>query len=292
MNPESVVLLRGRVFFYSLIKGCFVQYSNNGLFPVSDYGMKRVSHLFSQKYASLTQLEIEALGSRPFVFGGVDPYHMEVYWSIPATEAVPPKGYLPGYVSPDLPVIYPFDIYDGVAKVLVYKPNQDRWATPHEYQTEGFIDIRDYLFSAKNGAMYQHNNNNGTDDTYSKWYGEEVKPAIGFIVNEEANIVKQFLTLSVEGNIQPTFCIVLTEYPNIQISDITDEWTNREGVFYCQIFRDRLSPNVSGSYDDKLYTGDRLRSNWAKVYAEFDTRELLQIRFFNTGYFPDAGHKT
>lgn len=292
MNPESVIPFRGRVAFYCLIKGCFVVYSNNGLFPISDYGMKRVSHLFSQAYASLTVAEIEALGSRPFVFGGFDPYHMELYWSIPSTTETPPKGYLPSYVSPELPIIYPFDIYDGIGKVLVFKTEEKRWATPHNYETEGFIDIRDYLFSAKNGAMFQHNNNNGTDDTYSKWYGEAVKPAIGFIINEEPNIVKQFLTLSIEGNIQPTFCVVLTEYPNIQVSDIVDEWINREGVFYASIKRDRLSPNVSGTYDDKLFTGDRMRSNWLKVYMEFTTNQLMQLRFLNGGAIPDAGHKT
>lgn len=292
MNPESVVAMRGRVFFYCLIKGCFVSYSNNGLFPISNYGMRRVSHLFSQAYALLTQAEIEALGSRPFVFGGVDPYHMEVYWSIPATTDTPPKGYLEDYVSPELPVIYPYDIYDGQAKVLVFKPNQDRWAAPHSYQTEGFIDIRDYLFSASNGAMYQHNNDNGTDETYSKWYGESVKPAIGLIINEEPNIVKQFLSLSVEGNAQPSWTHIRTESYNIQSSDIVGEWVSRENILYSPILRDRLSPNVSGTFDDKLFTGDRMKGNWAKVYFEFTTNELIQIRFFNCATIIAAGHKT
>jgi hypothetical protein len=292
MNPESVIRVDGKVAFYCLIKGCFVFYSNAGLFPISDYGVRRTTHLFSQAYAALTQAEIEALGSRPFVFGGLDPYHMEVYWSIPTTTDTPPKGYLPSYESPDFPIIYPFDIYDGVGKVLVFKVEEKKWATPHNYETEYFINLRDYLFSAKNGSMYQHNNDNGTDETYSKWYGVSVKPAIGFIINEEPNIVKQYLTLSIEGNTEPTHCIALTEQPNIQITDITDEWVNREGILYASILRDRISPNVSGSYDDKLFTGDRLRSNWCKIYVEFTTNELLQIRFFNCGAFPDAGHKT
>lgn len=295
MNPESVVVLRGRVFFYCLIKGCFVSYSNNGLFPVSNYGLRRVAHLFSQAYASLSQAEIEALGSRPFVFGGVDPYHLEVYWSIPSTTSTPPKGYLEDYVSPnDVPVIYPYDIYDGVGKVLVFKPNQDRWATPHSYETEYFIDVRDYLFSAKNGAMYQHNNNNGTDDTYSKWYGESVKPAIGLIINEEPNVLKQFLTLSIEGNAhEPTWVHHRTELPNIQSTDNT-EWRNREGVLYERygILRDRLSPNVSGTFDEKLYTGDKMIGQWLKVYIEWTTNELLQIRFINVGAVVYSGQKT
>lgn len=291
-NPESVVAFRGRVYFYSLVRGSFVQYANNGLFPVSNYGMRRVAHLFSQKYASLTVAQIEALGSRPFVFGGVDPYHEEIYWSIPTTESTPPKGYLEDYVSPDIPVIYPYDIYDGVGKVLVYKPNADKWATPHNYETEGFINVRDYLFSAKDGAMYQHNNDNGTDDTYSKWYGESVKPAIGFIINEEPNIVKEFITLSIEGNTQPSWVHVRTESINIQSSDIVSEWTPRENTLYTAILRDRLSPNVTGSFDSKLFTGDGMRGSWAKLYVEFNTRELVQIRFFNVGFLKSLGHTT
>lgn len=294
LNPESVVPLRGQVYFYCLIKGCFVRYANNGLFPVSDYGMRRVSHLFSQAYAALTVSEIEALGSRPFVFGGVDPYHMEVYWSIPRTTENPPKGYLEDYVSPDLPVIYPYDIYDGRAKVLVFKPQQDRWAAPHNYETEGFIDVRDYLFSAKNGAMYQHNYDNGTDDTYCKWYGESIQPAIGLIINEEPNILKEYLTLSIEGNtIQPTWVHHRTELPNVQSTDNT-EWRNREGVLYEKygILRDRLSPNVSGTFDDKLYTGDRMIGQWLKVYVQWTTNQLLQIRFINVGAIVYSGQKT
>lgn len=291
-NPESVVPLRGQVFFFCIIKGVFVRYANNGLFPISDYGLKRVAHLFSQAYAALTQSEIEALGSRPFVFGGVDPYHLEVYWSIPTTTLTPPKGYLPSFESPDLPIIYPFDIYDGRGKVLVFKPQSDRWAAPHNYETEGFIDIRDYLFSAKDGAMFQHNYNDDTADTYSKWYNEVIKPAIGFIINEEPNIIKEFLTLSQEGNnIQPSHTIVLTEYPNLQVSDIVT-WKDREGVLYSPVFRDRLSPNSTGTFDQKLYNGDVLRGQWLKVYVQYTVSSLMQIRFYNSGFIKSLGGTT
>jgi len=294
LNPESVVLSSGRVFFYSLIRGCFVSYSNNGLFPISDYGLKRVSHLFSQAYAGLSQEEIEEMGSRPFVFGGVDPYHNEVYWSIPTTTLTPPKGYLEDYVSPEPLVIYPYDIYDGLGKVLVFKMNEDRWATPHSYETEYFVDIRDFLYSAKDGSLFKHNNDNGTDDTYSRWYGSQVNPAIGFIINEEPNIEKQYLTLSVEGNgFEPSWVHHRTELPNVQSTDC-EEWENRSGVLYEAngILRDRLSPNVSGTFDEKLFTGDKMLGQWMKVYVEFETRELIQIRFFNVGAVVYNGQKT
>lgn len=297
-NHESVVSHKGMVAWYCKNLGSFVRYDNNGINQISDNGLKRVSNLFSKKYSSLSVAEIEALGSRPFVFGGYDPYHDEIYWSIPKTESTPPKGYLEDYVSPDLPIIYPYDIYDGVAKVLVYKMGFDQWGAPHSYQTEGFVWIRDYLYSAKNGELHKHNVYNGTANTYSSIYGEQMTPAIALIVNEEPNLVKEFVTLSIEGNTQPTFVHARTETPNIQSTDLrtdTDtEWIEREGVFYAKrgIMRDRLSPNVSGSYNAKIYTGDKMRGNWLKMYVEFETTQLLQIRFFNILYNSHERNKT
>lgn len=288
-NHESVIGHNGLVAWYSKVLGSFVRYDVNGVKSISDNGMKRVANLFSKKYASLSVAEIEALGSRPFVFGGIDPYHKEIYFSIPSTESTPPKGYVPSYESPDLPIIYPFDIYDGVGKVLVYKLEADQWAAPHSYETEGFINIRDLLFSAIDGSLWKHNHYNGTDNTYSKIYGVNKIPAIAFIINEEAQLVKEYITLSVEGNLQPTFVMLLTEKPNLQVSDISensDEWIVREGVQYAKrgIQRDRLSPNVSGTFDAKLWTGDKMRGVWLKCYFEYDTRQLLQIRFHNIEY--------
>ena len=296
-NHESVVSHKGMVAWYSKVLGSFVRYDNNGVKSISDNGLKRVANLFSQKYASLSVAEIEALGSRPFVFGGYDPYHDEIYFSIPSTESTPPKGYVESYVSPDLPIIYPFDIYDGVGKVLVYKLVEDQWGAPHSYETEGFISIRDLLFSAKDGSLYKHNVNNGTADTFSSFYGVQVTPAIAFIINEEPNLVKEFVTLSIEGNTQPTFVMLLTETPNLQVSDISSdasEWIVREGVIYSKygIRRDRLSPNVSGTYDAKLWTGDKMRGNWCKVLVEYETTELLQIRFHNVEYISHERGKT
>lgn len=292
-NHESVVLCNNSmVAWYSLTKAKFVLYDNNGIYPISDNGLQRVSKLFSDKYAELTVGEIEALGSRPFVFGGFDPYHEEIYFCIPSTEETPPKGYLPSYVSPDLPIIYPYDIYDGIAKVLVYKSKLKRWGAPHEYQTEGFVDIRSLLYSSKSGSLYKHNVDDGTADTYSSWYGQSVIPSFGFLINEEANIVKEFLTLSVEGNFQPTFLNCYTTLPNIQTSDIVAEWKTRLGVFYVAIRRDRLSPNTTGTYDDKLNKGDKMQGQWLFVWAEFETNHLLQVRYFNCVYSRSSGQKT
>lgn len=400
-NHESVVPYAGQAAWYSLVQASFVRYANNGIIPISDNGLKRVSKLFTDKYSSLTVAEIEAMGSRPFVFGGIDPYHEEWYWSIPRTEETPPKGYLEDYITaaskdvydvrqtynyittfggaattryyygqyvyltevlpigyyaidstevsqngtPPVAAVppssvtfvnlsfrgatlndiiqstiqgaysentasslvdsgynatvtaimtfpYPYDIYDGLAKVLVYKMGLDRWGAPHPYQTEGFINIRNLLYSAKNGKLYKHNVDDGTDDTYNEWYGIAAIPSFGFLINEQPNIIKDYLTLSVEGNMQPSFTHVRTLLPNIQSSDLVAEWKTRQGVFYTKILRDRLSPNSTGSYDEKLMKGDKMVGQWLYIFMEFDTQELLQLRYVNAGFEIALGHKT
>jgi hypothetical protein len=299
-NPESIVEHDGNVSWFSKLRGAFVTYSLNGIFPISQNGLTRVSKLFADKYASLSNEQIEAFGSRPFVFGGYDPYHRELYFSIPSTESTPPKGYLSDYVSPDFPVIYPYDIYDGVGKTLVYKIDADRWGAPHKYQTEGFCTIRNLLYSCKNGSLYKHNVDDGTSDTYNNFYGDSVKTGIGVIINENSNIVKEYLTLSVEStDIKPDWTHLRTELPNVQSSDIVyndsdlkPEFTTREGVHYAEIKRDRLSPNTSGTYNVKLFKGDVMRGQWLKCYFEYDTNKQLQIRFFNVGARISDGHKT
>lgn len=86
-HPESVVNMRGFVFWYDQINGSFIQYAGNGLFPVSNYGLKRVSKLFSDNLTS---------GK---VIGGADFYHNEILFTIPQTTDVPPKGWLDDYFS-------------------------------------------------------------------------------------------------------------------------------------------------------------------------------------------------
>jgi hypothetical protein len=284
-NPESIVRDDGQVFGYSKLRSCFWRYDVNGLDKISDTGLMRVANLFSKKYNSLSIPEIEALGSSPFIFGGVDPYHNEILWTIPTTETTPPKGYLEDYASPQ--IAYPYDVYDGIGKTLVYKSDAKRWSFPHEYQSEGFIDIGTILFSAKSGKLYQHNDVGG----YNSFYGNSTKSGVGFLINEQLD-VKELLNLSIQGSLAPSWTHIRTESPNIQSSDLVAEWVNDEGVFYVSVMMDRLSPNVSGTYEEKLFTGDEMRGDVHKIYMEWNTSSLLKIQYINAEYILSVGHKT
>jgi len=67
-HPESVSEYRGNVFWWDDGNARLVQYGTNGLFDISNYKMTRFWNLFTAMFKSMTTEQIEALGSRPFVF--------------------------------------------------------------------------------------------------------------------------------------------------------------------------------------------------------------------------------
>lgn len=97
VNPESVTEYRGNVYWLDAINGRYVQYSANGLFPISNWKMTRFWKLWSAQYMSMTSTQIEALGGSPYVFTIVDPVHNELLISLPRLSNIPPKGWLPDY---------------------------------------------------------------------------------------------------------------------------------------------------------------------------------------------------
>jgi hypothetical protein len=107
---------------------------------------------------------------------------------------------------------------------------------------------------------------------------------------------KDLCNISVEGNKIPDFVVAMANYPNIQITDLasSDEvWEDQEGVFYATFMGDRLSPNVSGTVENKLFTGDQLKDfsifvmcEWSDVHSD-----LFYCNFINIGYEQSRGQK-
>lgn len=290
INPESVYRSSsGLVFFYDIYNGKFVQYSSNGLQDVSDFGMQRFAKLFSDKYRLVATATIEGYGYRPFVFGCVDPFNKEYIAAIPQVEASVPKGTLSDLTTP---MDFPYDMYDGKGKVLCYKYEVNQWGPAYKYAPDWLISIEDSLYSFYGNSIYKHDVITASANSF---YGlTQPKSRVMIIVNEEPSQVKEYLHLAIESNYKPSYIHIRTEQPNIQSSDIfgtDEEWKTREGVFEIEIFKDRLSPNVSGDANLKLKTGDRMRGNWAKILLEFDVAAGgdLKFRFVNITYKHSSG---
>ena len=115
-----------------------------------------------------------------------------------------------------------------------------------------------------------------------------------FLVNSNPSEIKEFMTMAIEGNVAPNFAHFRTEIPNIQSSDLAiSDFKEEEGIFFASVFRDRFSPNVSGTYDQRMFKGDTMRSIWCKVWIQFDgNSDPLKLRAVNVGYKASLGHNT
>ena len=288
-HPESVTEYRGNVYWWDDVNARIVQYSTGGLYPISNYKMTRYWKQFTDTFKSLTTAQIEALDifNRPFVFTTVDPYHDELLISVPKLLSTPPKGYLPDY--PD--VIYPFDIWDGQSKVLVFKvgTNPNFWQGSYSFSSEGFVTLGSNLYSFKYGQVFVHNQPN-----VNQFYDDiqRYKPKIMAVFNKEGNLPKVYNAIKVEGNLVPTFTYFRSESPYVQASDLMDfDYTNYEGMLYATLYRNKIVPTASGYTTDGLITAEKVRTNALRVMMEFTIiDEPLQLRYLTMEYILSKGH--
>jgi hypothetical protein len=289
VNPESVTEYRGMVFWYDATNGRVIQYSQNGLYPISNYKMTRFWKLFSDQYNSMTAAQIEALGDRPFVFMSVDPYHDELLISIPKLLNTPPKGYLPDYPS----TIFPFDVWDGQGKTMVFdlKSEPNRWMPTQSFVTENFITLQNKLFSFKSGQLYIHNQTT----SYNQFYGVQNKSKLMFVCNQEPNGLKVYNNISIQnnsGSLLPSLAYFYVDNPYQQATDLVDfDWNNLEGILYATLYRNKLVPTATGYDTNGLLTAEKIRTNALKVMLQYDVINTpLQLRFVTVGYINSIGH--
>jgi hypothetical protein len=287
LDPTSVVEFRGNVYWFDALNGKWIQYSDNGLFPVSNYKMTRFWKLFADQYTSMTKAEIEALGSRPYVFSGIDPHNGELLISIPKVLAEPP---LPPFDDYSPAIENPFDIYDGQAKTIVYKIMADpnKWQGAYRGVTaEGFSYINDNVYAWKDGQLWIMNN----PDNPCNFFGVQYTCKIMLLVNAAPNNVKVMETVFSESNVVPSQVIMRNFVPYEQGSDLlATDFTLQEGKYYATILRDRLTPNNNAgapfpSFFAALFGGDPMRTPAMFVMAEYDpSNGIVQVKNLDFNY--------
>jgi len=285
LHPESVLEFRGNIYWFDVQNGKVVQYAENGLFAISNYKMSRFWKLFSDQYKAMTAEQIEALGNRPFIFSCVDPQSEDLLFSVPKVLQSAPNGNLPDY--PSIP--YPFDIYDGIGKTLVYKltAQPNRWQGSYSFQPDYMFYLGNELYSFKNGELYIHNQ----QQNYCQYYGVQYFPAVMFLCNQQLNKPRLPKNISAEANKPPSFVYLMTRYPYIQATDaLSSDFVNKEGIFYADVMRNKLDPRFNNEYGKALVAGEELRATAIYVMAQWDaTQGNIQVKFFNISYALSLG---
>src|ERR1700749_3830647 len=107
-------------------------------------------------------------------------------------------------------MIYPFDIWDGKAKTIVYKLNAEpnHWQGAYAHTPEGMVNIQNKVYGFKDGQLYQHNS---TSDYSINIYGIIYKARIMVVGNQVPNRPKVYNNISLENNMRPSLTYFRTE---------------------------------------------------------------------------------
>lgn len=295
LNPESVVEYLGLVFWLDVHNGFYTQYSVNGLESVSRYRMSRFFKNYCIAYQSTNNNNLDNINGFHHVRSSIDPFHKEVTVTLPAliyenyANVLPSYSSVPSYATS---IIDRFDISDQLGKTMAFKfeGNENSWGSNYEWLAEWSEYLGDVAYGFKNGNLYIFNHNTSAWNTI---FGVQYPVRICCTGNLNPSSIKDLFNISLESNVIPDFTVAKTTYPNIQITDLSaTDYTNEEEAMYAYFLRDRLSPNVSGTADQKLYTGDVLKDFSIFVMTEFQQySQLMFVNFINLAYQQSYGQR-
>lgn len=179
-----------------------------------------------------------------------------------------------------------YDMNDSQDITLSFSTYLNKWVSRYSYSPESLCSVSNRLISFNEGYLYNHEN-----PVFNTFYGQVYDSAIAFPHNEAGNTIKTFESMAIEGD-QPDHVHIRTEVPYEQSSDlISTDFKNNEGVLYASIYRDRLSPNVLGTPENKLYKGDKMRGEIGKFAIIYKAPTTLkQLKFVSINFIPSKGH--
>jgi hypothetical protein len=169
-----------------------------------------------------------------------------------------------------------------------YKPGIDKWTSQYSFTPEWMSMVGNRLLTFRDGIPYVHNS-----ATFNQFYGTVYDSVVSMVHSEAGLATKIYESVSIEGD-TPDIVHVRTEVPYVQSSDLrASDFVNKEGVKYAPVLRDRLSPNVSGTFDQKVFTGDVMRGEVALFQGVFLAPSTNKLwKFVNLGFIPSRGHNT
>lgn len=160
-HSDSVDFFGHQVYFVDTKRGVVLRRLNNGLFPISTYGM---NEYFKRLFRDNTINQ---------VLGEFDQY-------------------LGVYI---LNVKYNGDKY----VTWLYSDESNGWLGRHTFNPDDMLRLNGNLYSFKNGEIYLHNQAGVSSNNYNTFYGVQSKSKFGINVSHEPSMRKNFKALSFEG---------------------------------------------------------------------------------------------
>lgn len=294
IHPESVIDYNGMVWWFDAKNGWWSEYNTNGVDPVSKiFKMDRFFKRYASEYQAASTGNLDNINGFHHIGSMLDPMHKRVMPILPGliypnyATNLPSYSSVPSYASS---IINRFDIYDNLAKTMSYDFINNKWNEDFEFLPEWSDYVGDKMYGWKNGRLYKFDSNTGTINTF---FGTQYPLRICFTLNVPASAIKDVFNIKIEGNKTPNFTVLMSTYPNTQLTDLSsDDYTNVEGEIDAMFYRDRLSPNTGSSDPDvNLYKGDYITGETCLIMLEYqEFTELLYINAINIGWQLSRGH--
>lgn len=268
-HPESVAMFNGGIFWYDQFNGAIIQYSQSGLFPISEYKMAGPF------------LKMSKDGSQSLWPGAVDLSNKEFLISRISTGGAYYKesfNSISGRADTDM------SRPEDASGTWAFKIGGDKWSGSWQFIGERYLSLGLTLFVFKGGKLYTF-----TGPDYNKFFGTQYDSVLCFTSNEGPD-EKEYRAISVYSDEAPDATYVYTERPNKQITSmVKDDFTKLNGVFSSPIYFDRLSPNTPGTADEKMYSGDVMVSPAMKFQLHFSGTQDLRLKFVEINYNNSLG---
>ncbi len=263
INPESLIRVYNLAFWWDGLQGAVVQYSQAGLYPISNYGMENYFFRKSREYY---------------------PYRNQI-------KVITGFDYLNGELLITFPEVK--NEFGGViiaGETWAFNLKSKEWVTRYRFIPELYASLNTDLVSFKDGKLWLHNVN----PIHNNFYGVQYTRKYRFACNPQPAKPKKGLNIHIEGELctdptSDTFSPVKVYTKEGQESHTPAGYFDREnGKWVGPILKDINTPNLPAE-QLPLLSGDDMVSNYLEIEVENDRTDKAQVSeinvIFNTEEF-------
>lgn len=159
-----------------------------------------------------------------------------------------------------------------MATTIAFSTKTLDWKTRYSFEPNLYMTSGDEMVSFPIGnslSAWQHDTG-----THSVFYGENYKPFVSVVSNEDPSATKVYEAMSIEGDKAPSSVVFTTRTAEDQSSSLGNTaFKKMEGKFYSDI------PKNAGNLDAALgYIGNTTVGDLRKIAAETSNRLYLESR--------------
>jgi hypothetical protein len=242
LHPESICEYGGRIYYYDMTKGAIIRRANDGLNPISDYGVASYIRKFSRdNFANRATMRFP---------GGYDPVH-------------------------DVYVLTAINTAGTVLWTIGFHEKTNFWVGFFDYLPQFYGKLNGYLVSFKLGQAWVHNNN-----TYMNLYGVQKYRDLEFAVALKGLLVDVWHGIGIDADdfyvdsgsnddvvqITNDGAGFINSGTGTQYTTVTAlELVKREGVWRAAICRDINTPQPYTPAIRAKFEGNAMRGQVIRV---------------------------